>query len=107
MLLGILLRVGHEQIAIDVLQPKRRETGRDRRVLEIAVRGDGNIVVIEDVDRSGAKIGCEEKHTVRVGAKHQRLVHRGRRRIVDRKHRFVAGRPLIKMRALYILANHE
>jgi hypothetical protein len=37
MLLRILLRISHEELAIDVLDAKRREAGRDIRIREASV----------------------------------------------------------------------
>src|SRR5580704_19447705 len=75
MLRGILLGVRHKQITTNVLHAKWRKSRWNRGVIEATIRRDWFIVVIEDLDRPGAKIRSEEKDAVRVRAKHYRLVH--------------------------------
>src|SRR5438067_9332248 len=76
MLCGILQRIGHKEIAVDVLDAERGVAGRDVGIFEPAIGGYQFIVVVEDIDRATAKVGREEKDSVDVGAENEPSVDR-------------------------------
>src|SRR5205823_9871033 len=76
MLVGILLCIADEEIAVDVLDAERGVAGRDRWVLEAAVGGYQFIVVVEDVDRSTSKVSRKEEDAADVCAENKPFVDR-------------------------------
>src|SRR6266851_1504363 len=87
----ILFCIGYKEIAINVLDAERRETGRNVRIGEVAVdllsrrRPEaGRPVGGEHVNRSGPKVRSKKKDAVNVGAENKALVNRVRR-VVDGK----------------------
>src|SRR6266849_1510431 len=100
-LLRVLLGIGHEEIAVEVLDAERREARGDHRIGEAAVgRGAGEGaaggVGAVDLDRAGAEIGREQEHAMHIDAGGEALVDGavggvGDGRIVDGDDR-VAGR---------------
>jgi hypothetical protein len=77
-----LLGIGHEQIAIDILDPKRRVADRDVRIDELETGGENLDIhtMADDVGRSvyfdfsGAEVGRKEEDAVGVGAKDEPFV---------------------------------
>src|SRR5207244_8960925 len=54
---GVLLRIGHEDVAADVLDPERRVAGRNRRVDEGTRRVHVAEAPVEDVDLPVVEVG--------------------------------------------------
>src|SRR5262249_13419976 len=54
---GVLLGVGHPDLAIDVLDAERRKAARDARVVEVAVRDHRRELAVEHIDAAGAEVG--------------------------------------------------
>ena len=80
MLGQVLEGVGHEQVAIDVLNAKGRKTGWEIRVSEItADLGIGCwpeaalTIGSEDIDRTASEISSKQEHTVDIGTEDQTL----------------------------------
>src|SRR5258708_38346586 len=100
-LLSVLLRIGDEEIAIDVRYAEGRVACRNPRILEIAVsRGRGEESVgsrrAEHVDRAGTEGGREEEYPLGVDANHKTFIDGAvggirQRRIVDREYCVVRG----------------
>src|SRR6266446_9559660 len=87
----ILLRIGDEEIAIDVLDAEWRIASWNFRVGEVAVdllrrcgSEAGRAVPSEHVDRPGAEVGSIEEDAVDVRAENEAFVNRARR-VVDRE----------------------
>ena len=83
MLCRVLLGVGHEEIAVDVLDAEGRKTARNIRIHEAAISGYWDVHTIaaggggaEHVDSSGIEVSCEEKDALGVGAEDEALVNR-------------------------------
>src|ERR1700722_12423391 len=94
-LLRVLHRVRHEEIAIDIRYAEGGVACRDPGVLEITVGRCGCEKSIgsrgsEHVNRAAAEVGGEQEHSVDVDADHQTLVDGtvggiGGCRVVDRE----------------------
>src|SRR6266481_1486744 len=92
--LSVLFRVGHEQVAIDVRDAKRRVAGGNIGIGEAAVRSRGREQAVragrpEYIDRPGAEVGRVQEPSLGAQAEHETLVDGavpggGRRRVVDR-----------------------
>src|ERR1700719_4635293 len=74
MLCRILQRIGHKEIAVDVLDAERGVAGRDFGIFEAAIGGYWFIVMVKDIDRAASKVGREEKDSVRVSAENEPFV---------------------------------
>src|SRR5262249_24587700 len=61
LLIGVLLSIGHVQMAVDGRNAEGGVTGREVRIPETAGSGDRMEVRVEDVDRAGMEIGGEKK----------------------------------------------
>src|SRR5215472_13015774 len=90
----VLLRIGYEEIAVDVFDAERREPGRDSGIRKAAASSHQLIVMAEDIDRSGPKVCREQEHAIDVNAECRALVNRAQRGvgvdgIVDGKDRVV------------------
>src|SRR5262252_5351680 len=72
LLCRVLLRIGHEEIAVDILDAERREPGRDSGSRKAATSSHQVIVMVEDIDRSGPKVSREQEHAIDVNA--ERLI---------------------------------
>ena len=81
--LRVLQGVGHEQIAVDVLDAEWREAGRDVRIHEAAIGGHREIKAggaaggggAVDFDRSGAEVGGKKEDTVDVDPENETFVN--------------------------------
>jgi hypothetical protein len=69
MLLRVLLGVGDEQIAIDILDVERREASRDTRIDKASIGGRRLVVVVKNIDRAASEIGGVDKVAVDVDTK--------------------------------------
>src|SRR2546430_15125515 len=77
--LSVLFRVGHEQVAIDVRDAKRRVAGGNIGIGETAVRGRGREQAVragrpEYIDRPGAEVGRVQEPSRAAEPQHQTLV---------------------------------
>src|SRR6516162_6041190 len=79
MLCRVLLRIGYEEIAVDVFDAERREPGRDSGIRKAATRSHQLIVMVEDIDRSGPKVRREQEHAIDVDAEYRALVNGAQR----------------------------
>ena len=73
----VLLGVGHEQIAVDVLNAERREMARNIRLelaLQLALRDRVLVQGIEHVDLAVVEVGGVQKVLLAVGGERQALV---------------------------------
>src|SRR6516162_2655957 len=89
MLCCVLLRVGDEQIAVDVLNAERRKAWRNLRIGKSAIRGALGISVIKHVDRTGAEIGRKEEDALGIDSKDETFVNRAGR-VVSRENRLIS-----------------
>src|SRR6516165_1663626 len=71
----VLLRIGYQEIAVDVFDAERRETWRDSGIRKAAASCRQLIVMIEDIDRSGPKVSREQEHAIDVNAEYRALVN--------------------------------
>src|SRR5215831_4262561 len=97
MLFRILLCIADEQIAIDILDAKRRIAGRDVGIGESAADYIGGrqkfvargTVGGQNVDSSVVKVRSEKKYAFGIGANHKAFIDGGRRS--ECKDRVVGG----------------
>jgi len=72
----ILFRVGHEDVAVEVLDSEGRVAGRQIGVLERAGQQGDLEVLVEDIDLAGPEVRRVEEVAARVAAARQAFVDR-------------------------------
>src|SRR5262245_57674986 len=88
----ILLGVGHEEIAIYILDPERGIASRKVRIGEPPVGGRGRefpvrTIGAEHIYRTGVEVGGEQERSMQIHAKSKTLIHGALFRVVGRDNR--------------------
>ena len=81
---SILFGISDVEVAVDVLDAKKRVSCRERRIDERTRQANRLKRLIEDIDGAGTKIGgVQERATAGIGAESQALVVRSGGRVID------------------------